>query len=225
MTDILVVADEVDEALTHSRLKEIAPDLVLSCGDLPFDYLEMLVDGCNVPLLYVPGNHDPALRGWGRGMHMSPPYIDHSTREPSGPRGATNIDRRIVRTKGLVIAGLGGSPRYAPGPNRYTEGKMRMRAARLEMRARLRFGGRIDLFVAHSPARGVGDDEDDPAHRGFEAFHRIISTLSPRFFLHGHLHPYGRSKDDISVGSTTVVNAIPYRILEVESPVAAEPGR
>jgi uncharacterized RDD family membrane protein YckC len=37
------------------------PDLVVSCGDLPWDDLERIVDVANVPLVYVPGNHDPAL--------------------------------------------------------------------------------------------------------------------------------------------------------------------
>lgn len=220
MTKILVVADEVDEGLTHPRLGEIAPDLVLSCGDLPFDYLEGIVDICNAPLLYVPGNHDPALRGWGRGMHVLPPYIDSSTREPTGPRGGVNIDGRIVEIRELTIAGLGGSARYAPGPNRYTEGQMRLRALRLEIAARLSFGARIDLFVAHSPPRGIGDDESDPAHRGFRSFHRIASALSPRLFLHGHVHPYGRPTRDVVLDGTSVINAIPHRVLEVEAPVS-----
>lgn len=217
MTKILVVSDEVDEGLRYVRSAQIAPDLIISCGDLPFDYLETIVDSCNAPLLYVPGNHDPSLRGWGRGMHLTPPYIDSSTREPPGPRGGTNIDGRIVTARGLTIAGLGGSPRYAPGPNRYTEGQMRMRALRLEARARLAFGGRLDLFVAHSPMRGVGDDEADPAHRGFVPFRRIVSALTPRLFLHGHVHSYTGGIDDVTLGPTTIVNAIPHRVVEIES--------
>lgn len=216
MTKILVVADEVDDALTHSRLGEISPDLVVSCGDLPFDHLEMLVDVCNVPLLYVPGNHDPALKGWGQGMRLVPPYIDASHGEPPGPRGCTNIDGRIVHARGLKIAGLGGSPRYRPGPNQYTERQMWMRTLRLRLSIAFRSPGPLDLFAAHSPPRGVGDDPDDPAHRGFRAFHDVISSLSPALFVHGHVHPYGRHTADSVVGSTTVVNAIPHRVLEVE---------
>jgi len=33
-------------------------ELVLSCGDLPYYYLEYIVSMLNVPLLYVHGNHD-----------------------------------------------------------------------------------------------------------------------------------------------------------------------
>ncbi|MGH3452683.1 MAG: metallophosphoesterase, partial [Haloechinothrix sp.] len=62
MTRVLAVADEVNEALfVPDNLTRAAPDLVVSCGDLPFDYLEYLVTVLNVPLLYVPGNHDPDL--------------------------------------------------------------------------------------------------------------------------------------------------------------------
>jgi len=62
MPRILAVADEVEESLGREALVRLRPDLVLSAGDLPFDYLEYLVTALNVPLLYVPGNHDPSLR-------------------------------------------------------------------------------------------------------------------------------------------------------------------
>ncbi|MGA8924490.1 MAG: hypothetical protein WB682_15225, partial [Candidatus Dormiibacterota bacterium] len=62
MTRILAVADEVDEKLEGDKLPALRPDVVLSCGDLPFDYLEYLVSRLDVPLLYVPGNHDPSLK-------------------------------------------------------------------------------------------------------------------------------------------------------------------
>src|SRR6266446_5141402 len=61
-TRILAVADEVDESLYGDRLPRLNPDLVLGCGDLPFDYLEYLVSRLDVPLLYVPGNHDASLQ-------------------------------------------------------------------------------------------------------------------------------------------------------------------
>ncbi len=54
MPRILAVADEVDESLGGEALAQLRPDLMLSAGDLPFDYLEYLVTVLNVPLLYVP---------------------------------------------------------------------------------------------------------------------------------------------------------------------------
>ena len=37
-------------------------ELILGCGDLPYPYLENLLTFLNVPLFYVPGNHDPNLQ-------------------------------------------------------------------------------------------------------------------------------------------------------------------
>ena len=48
-----------------------------------------------------------------------------------------NADGRIVDVAGLRIAGLGGCRRYSDGPNQYTDGQQRRRAARLAARARL----------------------------------------------------------------------------------------
>ena len=57
---ILIVADVVVPALYHefdARLfGEI--DLLLSCGDLPPEYLSFLTHAFGVPLYYIRGNHD-----------------------------------------------------------------------------------------------------------------------------------------------------------------------
>ena len=59
---ILAVSDQVVD-----RIYELVPQghfagvqMILGCGDLPYAYLEYLVTMLNVPLFYVPGNHDPA---------------------------------------------------------------------------------------------------------------------------------------------------------------------
>jgi uncharacterized protein len=203
MPKILAVSDEVDEALYGPGLDELRPDLVVSCGDLPLDYLEHLVTRLNVPLVYVPGNHDPDL-----GYRGSPP----------GPPSGINADLRVVDAVGLRLAGLGGSVRYSEGPNQYTQDEMRRRAKllRLQVRARRFRGGRgLDVLVTHAPPFGLGDD-DDPAHVGIEAINELVEQLSPSLLLHGHIHPYGHAKPDRLIGSTRVVNVIPRRVLEVE---------
>jgi len=57
---VLAVGDEVDERLLGDSppgsLRDVR--LVLSCGDLPADYLEALANRFQVPLLCVRGNHD-----------------------------------------------------------------------------------------------------------------------------------------------------------------------
>ena len=66
MPRILAVADEPYPGLPD--LTTARPDVVLSCGDLPWDDLERIVDVTNVPLLFVPGNHDPALTPSSQGV-------------------------------------------------------------------------------------------------------------------------------------------------------------
>ena len=207
LTRILAIADEVEEALYEDALHELKPDLILSAGDLPFEYLENLVTRAGVPLLYVPGNHDPDVQF--RRNTYGPVVVE----EPiPGPQGCENVDGKVLNVDGLRVAGLGGSVRYREGPNQYTQAGMRRRALGLELRSHLR--GRPDVLLTHAPPRGLGDGEDPP-HYGFEAFHRLLRVLRPRFLVHGHLHPYGRPRADRQVGDTLLVNAVPHRLLEL----------
>ena len=221
MPRILAVADEVKEVLYTNALKELKPQVVVACGDLPFEYLEYLVTIACVPLLYVPGNHDPTLRERRLEDELSDftqPFHFSRSRPDPGPDGCTNIDGRIVEAAGLRIAGLGGSMLYNHGPNQYTEGQMRRRALALELRtwARLkRPGGKLDLLVTHSPPLGVGDG-DDLAHRGFACFHSLVHRLRPTLLIHGHIHPHGTSCADLHISETKVINAVGYRLLEME---------
>ena len=218
MPRILAVADEIDPGLTFETLKRLEPDLILSCGDLPFDELERMVDATNVPLLYVPGNHDPALRARREPIAFPMTLAPSDLIDPPGPRGCTNLDGRIEDAAGLRVAGLGGSLRYREGPNQYTQGQMHRRARRLARRAALRrrLGGRsVDVFVTHAPPRGVGDEDRDPVHHGFEAFHQIVRRMRPRLLVHGHVHPYGIERPDRELDGTRVVNVVPYRLLDL----------
>lgn len=213
MTRILAVADEVDETLRGDKLQVLRPDLVLSCGDLPFDYLEYLVSMLDVPLLYVPGNHDPSLKpadsSWG------PLRVE----EPApGPRGCECIDGRVVEAAGVLVAGLGGSVRYNRGVNQYTQGEMRRRAMHLELRVRLKRvppgRRRLDVLVSHAPPFGMASAQD-AAHAGFAAFERVIRSFAPLLAVHGHVHPYGRSQPERAIGSTRIINVVPSRLIEV----------
>jgi len=213
VTRILAVADEVDEGLYGDRLMRLQPEIVLSCGDLPSDYLEYIVSRLNVPLLYVPGNHDPDLRP-----------VDETwsplRAEPlgKGPQGCVNVDGRVEEAAGLRIAGLGGSMRYRPGPNQYSQAEMRWRALRIEVVARLRRrrgGRRLDVLLTHAPPEGFGAKENDLAHRGFSAFNRLITKLAPRLLVHGHVHPYGAAQPPRKVGTTLIINVVPSRMIEI----------
>jgi hypothetical protein len=211
VTRILAIADEVVDSLGPETLGTIQPDLVISCGDLPFDYLEYLVTLARVPLVFVRGNHDP-----GRTARQSTSAFPGAREDgpAAAPGGCIDVDGTVVREADLVIGGLGGSIPYANGPNRYTEAQMRRRAALLTARAYLRGRRTLDILVTHAPPRGVGD-ADDPAHVGFAAFHGVVRRLSPALLVHGHVHPYGPSPPERRIGSTRVVNAVGSRVIDL----------
>ena len=213
---ILAIADEPFPGLPD--VTGAKPDLIVSCGDLPWGDLERIVDAANVPLLFVPGNHDPALVRAREASAWPVPIVSSHLEDPPGPRGCISVDGRIEDVRGLRIAGLGGSVRYREGPNQYTQQEMARRARRLADRAalrRLRDHHPVDVLLTHAPPKGLGDDDDRP-HEGFGAFHRLVERLRPRLLLHGHIHPYGIARPDRMLGSTRVVNVVPFKLLELE---------
>jgi Icc-related predicted phosphoesterase len=205
MVRTLVVSDEMAPELTSGRLRDLDADLVLSAGDLPWDYVEWVGDAAGAPVVFVPGNHDPATR----------PRGDEDLRwegDPSGPRGAIAADRAVVEVAGLRVAGLGGCVRYRPGPHQYSQRQFDRDARRLVRSARR--GRPVDVLLTHAPPLGLGDG-DDPAHVGIRALHDVVERLQPTWLLHGHVHPYGQVMPDRAVGPTTVRNVVPWRLIEV----------
>lgn len=203
---ILAVGDEVSPAVERAVLSESFPrvGLVLSCGDLPYDYLEFLVDAVGAPLVYVRGNHDHP--------------VEMEDRVIRAPRGCVDADGRVVEVAGLMILGLGGSPRYAPkGENQYTEGEMRLRLLRLLPTLwwkKIRAGKGLDILLTHAPPRGV-HDAGDPAHQGFSIFLEAIKRWKPRLHLHGHTPPRPNHPTETVVGVTRVIHVRGFRILEI----------
>lgn len=204
---ILAVSDVVVDRLYSTQFAKNFRDIdvILGCGDLPYDYLEFLVSVLNVPLLYVPGNHDP----------------QYNLKNPGARAlGCDILDQRMMRVKGLNLAGLGGSIRYKPGPNQYTQTEMYLRLISFLpglLRHQVQNGGILDIMIAHSPPNGTHDD-DDPAHIGFSAFRDFIRVFKPRYFLHGHTLIYKSNliPPVTRMGATTIINVYPYKLLEVE---------
>jgi Icc-related predicted phosphoesterase len=204
---ILAVSDQVENRLYSHLLREAFGDvdLLIGCGDLPYEYLEYLISSLNLPLLYVPGNHDPRYN-------------------PNNPRayveGGVHIDRRVEAVKGLTVAGLGGSVMYRPGAvNQHTQSGMYLRALPLLPRLtwnRLKDGKGADILVTHSPPKGIHDDVD-PAHTGLQAINTLITLFKPRYVLHGHTHNYRGNLLDprTKMGETLVINVFPYATLEI----------
>lgn len=220
MVRVLTVADEISPVIYDAGVRRLRPDVVLGAGDLPWDYLEFLSSMLDVPVVFVPGNHDPEVeapmsgfRGWLTGDGL--PHADPR------PLGCINADESIIDVAGLRIAGLGGSINYNGGPNQYTQEDFARRARRLLKVANKRGGG-VDVLLTHSPPRGLGDGEDGP-HVGFEALHQVIETLRPAWHLHGHIHPFGQRQPDREVGATVIRNVVPYTMIDIH-PAAAVVG-
>ena len=200
---ILAISDAVEPVLYGENLARYASgvDAVVSCGDLPFEYLEYVVTFSGAPLYYVRGNHDPE-------------------EDRKSPEGCVPLDGRVVDAGGVTLAGLSGSRWYSGGPNQLTENAMRRRgrvlSARIAMNG-LRRRGSPGAFVTHAPPFGLGDRED-VAHTGFEAFLGLIDRHAPPLWLHGHVHLYGteaREKREARRGETRVVNVFGHKILEI----------
>ena len=120
----------------------------------------------------------------------------------------------VYTYKGVRIMGLGGSNRYKPGRNQYTQKEMQKRYKK--MKGRLFWSKGIDILVTHAPAAGVNDDTDE-CHKGFEVFNEIIEKYKPKYFVHGHVHMnYSRKfpREDM-VNETRVINAYQRYIIEI----------
>ena len=217
---ILVISDKVVPRLYDVSIAEryADVDLVLSCGDLPKYYLEFIVTVLNVPLFYVSGNHDPDASRRQYGMNRMESFDWRNARAPGG---CINIDGQVVRYKGVLIAGLEGSMRYKPGPHQYTQAEMHYKALRLGARLlpnRVLYGRWLDILITHSAPLGIHDGEDR-CHTGFQAFLSFMSRYHPQYLIHGHSHVYDRRQPTMTrYGDTLVVNAYPYRIVEIQVP-------
>ena len=206
---ILAVSDQVVD-----RIYTLTPQghfdgvkMILGCGDLPYAYLEYLVSMLNVPMFYVPGNHDPEFN----------PRFAYSRAE-----GGSNLDLKRARQNGILIAGFGGCIRYRPdGVNQYTQTEAFIRAIQLMpgfLWNRILYGRALDILITHSPPFGIHDD-DSHAHRGLRAINWILRWARPRYHFHGHTHFY-RQNLEPSVdpfGPTTIMNVFPYKVIEIEN--------
>lgn len=209
---VLAVSDEIDDRVYSSSVRQRMGHVafVVGCGDLPARYLEFLADALDRPVYYVLGNHAAELTRKGeRGKAQE-------------PAGAIDLGSRVVRdpATGLILAGIPGSPRYGENePAQYSEWEVYLMIARMLPRLwwnRLRQGRALDVLVTHSPALGVNDVPDDPAHRGFRALRRFLEWFHPASHLHGHVHLYDRSQPHAQdFGRTEVVNVFPYRLVDL----------
>jgi len=176
-------------------------EVLISCGDLPASYLDLIGSVLNLPLFFVRGNHD--------NNYLLP--------DPGGE----NLHLRVCTYKGYSFAGLEGSIRYSrQGAVQYTENEMFVNVLRLLPRLMLRrlwYGYGVHVLVSHSPPRGIHDLPDDFAHRGFQSFRYLMKWARPLYLIHGHVDTWdSRRPRETMYGQTRVLNINPYKVFEIE---------
>ena len=206
---ILSLSDIKQSLIYSSQIRTQFPqvDLAISCGDLPYYYLEYVISMLDVPLLFVRGNHDKVLE-----------YTESGS--CTGPNGAIDLHRRVVSLNGVLYAGVEGSLRYSRGPYQYTQTEMWSHIIRLIPGLywnKIRHGRFLDVFVSHAPPCGIHDQIDLP-HRGIDAFRWLLRTFKPAYHFHGHIHIY--RPDDVTetfFEQTCVINTYGYKVNVLES--------
>ena len=206
---ILALSDQVEDRVyslaEQGQFQGVS--LLLGCGDLPYTYLEYLVSVLNVPMFYVPGNHDPD---------------DNPRFASTHAEGGTNLDLKCTSAKGFLLAGFGGSIRYHPdGVHQYSQAEAFQRVTRLLpglLWNRLHYGRALDILITHSPPFNI-HDEKTQAHRGLKAINWILQWARPRYHFHGHTHFYRRNLEPAvtQLGPTTIMNIFPYKLIEIEN--------
>ncbi len=176
-------------------------DLVLSCGDLPYYYIEYIVSSLNSPVFFVRGNHDKE--------------VEYSSGGPyHGPHGAIDLHQKVVRANNLILAGVEGSIRYSRGSYQYTQFEMWLNILPLIPKLllnRLRYGHALDILVTHAAPWGI-HDKQDWTHQGIHAFRWLLDTFQPAYHFHGHVHLYGvDALHQTTYKHTQVINSFDYR--------------
>ena len=206
---ILAVSDEelgnIYNPQIRDRFKHI--DIAISCGDLPYYYLEYIISMLDITLYYVRGNH-------ARDVEFS------TFGQKKSPWGGVDLHRKVARDEsGLIMAGVQGSLRYNNGPYQYTQSGMWENILTLVpglLINRILYGKYLDIFVTHAAPWKIHDRTDRP-HIGSKAFRWFDRVFKPAIHLHGHIHVY--KNDEITetlFHKTRVINTFGYKEINFE---------
>jgi Icc-related predicted phosphoesterase len=215
---VLCIADHIDPLIYSTSLKSRYSDVdfVVSAGDLALEYYDFIISTLNKPLFFVFGNHHVADRS---GFTRSSPFNPDRPKDLAA--GATYLEGKVVTSKGIILAGLGGSIWYNGGENQYTDFTMLLSMMRLLPKLlwnRIRHGRYLDILVTHSPPYGI-NDLPDPCHTGFKIFLWFMRVFNPKYLIHGHVHLYDRNAArEALYGGTRIINAYDHIIVQMENP-------
>ena len=216
---ILCISDHIDPLVYSPGIKERFSDidLILSAGDLPFNYLDYIVTNLNKPLFFIFGNHQLNELKHFRKINDTAITMDYEDNSFMGC-GAVHLGSKVKSEKNFIVAGLGGSMRYNRGKNQFSDREMYLEAIKLIPQLiwnRLVHGRFVDILLTHAPPKGV-HDKKDKCHCGFKAFLWFMKVFKPRYLVHGHIHLYDMREERCTKWENTlVVNAYNHYVINL----------
>ena len=217
MVRVLAVSDVVNEALYADVTAVHDAELILACGDLPFEYLGRLMNRLDVPLVFVPGNHDPDVSGYRlsraglplrAGLPARPPWPRrHQRGRPGGGRGRA-AHRRAGR---LPPVQPGAQPVHRPAAGAPPPPAGRPGLAAPPARRDPQRGYPAHARPATQRRRGT-----DPPHQGFPILNALTRWLRPALLLHGHVDPKPGGRRDQWLDGTLVRNVTGWQLMLIE---------
>ena len=214
---ILCISDQIDPLVYSPGIKERFSDvdMVLSAGDLPFDYLDFIISNLNKPLFFVFGNHHTEeIRHFRKAWNS--PFVEVNSE--FFICGAVHLESKVRREGKIIVAGLGGCMRYNAGANQYTDFQMFLEIIKLIPRLlwnRIFHGRYLDILLTHAPPKGI-HDRNDKCHRGFRSYLWFMDVFKPKYLIHGHIHLYDLTDvRSTKWKNTTVINAYSHYIIDL----------
>lgn len=205
---ILFITDDISPIVYSTDIKERFGEceLIISCGDLPFNYYDFIVSTLNKPFYYIRGNHFT--------------YDDENQQKIFDSEGEKNIHKKIVRFNNISFCGFEGCLKYNNSARvQYSESEMNHIIQMMKPRFwwnRIKYGTFIDLIISHAPPMGFGKPHE-LCHTGFSCLRRLAEKYQPRYLVHGHIHLYDKNEPRVSMlGKTKIINAYNYYVLDTE---------
>lgn len=170
-------------------IKEIISDnpgiqLIITLGDLYYYDIQVLAEITDIPKIGVYGNHCD-----GRYMESL---------------GITNMHLANKTIEGISFFGYQGCVKYKESV---------LQSTQEYCQKVMKWVPRYDVLITHCPPRGLNDN-DDPAHYGFDGLREYVDRVSPRYVLHWHTYDFGKFVDQYR--DTKIVYVEREKIMEIE---------
>lgn len=182
---VFAIADRPPKTPISDTVEREHPELIVTLGDLDIFDLHGLDSITEIPKIGVYGNHCS-------GNYFSSFDIE-------------NMHLKTKNINGIVFGGFEGSIRYKKGnAPMYTDEEATLLLKNFPY---------VDVMIAHSPPKGL-HDQDDVAHQGLQALRDYIDEKQPKYFLHGHTYVSSSIKEDL-LGTTKVVHVYADQIVNL----------